>query len=237
MTKLVVSNWYDWRWKIMINLTKNEEKVLKFIAVNGETSAYQASKALKIRYSNAHVAFKSLERKNLIMQSRTLINIKGAPIKTYTLTRAGALAAIMMGWRGEGAEKHAELEPLVFGKWTHLKRFIPDAELSAALQEAISDFIPELQQRLAELIQGFKILFVSSFLHLSFYSVPFNPLGKYKFSCEKWVEAMRSDPELKNWAKEFFTLKKNQFMVRASIFDAVLRGLEGQKVSFDEFFE
>lgn len=106
--------------------------VIHALAVNGESSKWDLKKLTKMDYSTCFKAVKSLKKENLIRVVRAdKISQKGQRIETYNLTIEGLINFLSRLFLFESLTKqkhveriidkiaklHAEILPLVLGKW------------------------------------------------------------------------------------------------------------------------
>lgn len=143
------SMWYDSiksKPKIHSNtqpeLAEMKEKVLLYIAENGETNIYRIGEHCKIGYSTAHGSIKALEQQGLVQLMSARKNEKGVIAKSYGLTAKGLYYAIykQSPWHEKirVAEKSKDLlKPNVL-EWLNFIETINDAHIEEAINNQIS---------------------------------------------------------------------------------------------------
>jgi len=183
--------------------SKRREQVLTVLAEKGPLNKYQIARTLNIRYSVAHSTCKAFENASYIKMLEERVTGKARIAKIYGLTLLG-LSTVLSSqnvWAGREIaiiETWKHLDPLILGKWTYLATKIPKNELEQVLRSAMQSVtetlgIDEGGKRIGEgpMIQD--ILRETFFQAISF------RLGL--FSTDKWIDAVRSDPDLREWVR------------------------------------
>lgn len=192
-----------------------EAKALKIIAEEGELSAYALMKKTKASYSTCHLALRMLEEKGLVRVKEVSAGSRGGSVKIYVLTEAGLIEAILSGWRGEGAEKHAHIDPVLFGGWSSLSKAVPREELGRALWAAAVECIlrrGEGRDLVGALREGF-------------FTAPF--ISHERYSVGAWVSAIKGEPAARKAAIEALEALRKRLKSQRSIVEWALKVLEG----------
>lgn len=161
------------------------EKIIRTLAEEGALSVYSIKKIVGASYSTCFMTIKALEAEGLVRLKEVSTSLKGGVVKVYMPTLKGLTEAVRAGWRGEGAERLADLDPAVFGAWRKIVEFVPEAEARMALTRAVEACMGLHGEEAAEAFRE------------TFYATPFTRSG---FSREAWVRAIKSDAHLKRLA-------------------------------------
>lgn len=134
---------------VFMNLPESQEKILLYLALNGEKDAYGTHKNTGIKLTTTQAAMKGLDERGLITVLKIETSIKGQKKVIYRLTEKGLIEAIKCCYKGNNIRHEDILRiintyqnsgPLLFKHWEELVRADPDLlpELELLLFKAIS---------------------------------------------------------------------------------------------------
>ncbi|MEM1792613.1 MAG: winged helix-turn-helix transcriptional regulator [Thermofilaceae archaeon] len=192
-------------------MSEVRKSILKALAEEGAMSAYAVGKKIGASYSVCHAAMKLLEAEGLIRLKEVSPSLKGGITKIYSLTIEGLIEAIMAGWRGEGADRLADLDPMVFGKMGRIVGAVPRGEVAAALMYA------------AKKAHGLRGEEAAKAFRESFYTAPFTYAG---FSRDAWINAIKGDGDLKRTVVEILREVYERGLARLRLIEEAIRVLE-----------
>lgn len=158
------------------------DKIIKVLASEGALSIYAIKKKANASYSSCFMVMKDLEAKGLVRLKEVSAGSRGGVAKVYIITLEGLAEAVRAGWRGEGAENLADLDPAVFGVWGRLVKIAPEEEVRVALMHAVRACAG---LRGEEAVKAFRE---------AFYTIPFTCRN---FSRDAWLKAIKSDDDLR----------------------------------------
>lgn len=212
-------------------LSNRQKQILKLLAEQGPQNIYQISKKLNVEYSVAHVNVKKLEKQGTVKLLKTVDSQKGGKAKIYGLTLAGlcrALTQIPELWNkiDNILDKWVNLEPLIFGKWKYLRSKGPSEDLIKSLKEAVKETANrEIRDEKNKIIaDGYhpQKFFRQDFFNSLFDFIP-------RFQTEIWIEIIRGDEELKEWAIKETRRNIDYFKTMLYWFKEVEKALKGGK--------
>lgn len=186
--------------------------LLKIMAEDGSVSAYRASRILKAPYSTVYEALRSLEEKGLVQLLRVNVNVRGVASKIYGLTLRGMMEALAACKPRKISGEWSSLDPLLFGKLGHIARHVSEAEALEALWEAAGECLKSREVSAA-------------CLRRRFYCTPFTQ--PEKFSIGGWIEALKSDREVKSLAIEALEGLAERLKNQITIVEEALQTLRG----------
>jgi DNA-binding MarR family transcriptional regulator len=173
-------------------------KILEVLATNKEFKQYSLPKATGFSYRTILRALKPMEKAGWIRLVRTEASEKGGKEKKiYTLTLKGLMNIFgvidlskfrepkLSEWIDKAAENSGYLLPLVLGKWHYYKTRGLEVEFMEAFQWVLWHYL--------KLGFNTKAFATERFWYYIFVMTK-SP------SKEKWIKAMRRDPELRQWA-------------------------------------
>jgi len=170
---------------------RHELKILTALAEHKEFEQYRLPKETGFSYRTVLRLLKLMEQDRWIRLVRAEASAKGGKDKKiYSLTLRGLTIALMISKDMDKIiEKQSDMLPLVLGKWAYFK--------SVGLEKEMKEAIYWVGNRILE---GFdrKEFATERFWYYIFVITP-EPVKK------KWLEALRGDPELRQWAIEEMT--------------------------------
>jgi predicted transcriptional regulator len=139
-----------------LDLPAIKQKVLLYIAENGETNIYQIGEQCQIGYSTAHSSIKALEKQGLVQLRSERKNEKGVIAKSYVLTINGLYQSIYAKhyWHEKIliAEKRKDLVGKSFLEWMKLIQSLNNSEIEHEANTQIGYYANEnLKPSLLEL--------------------------------------------------------------------------------------
>lgn len=183
--------------------SERREQVLAILAEKGPLNKYQIAHILKIRYSVAHSTCKALENASYIKMLEEKVTGKARIAKVYGLTLLGLSAALSSRdvWTQREItiiETWKHLDSLILGKWTYLATKIPKSELEQILRSSMQSVTEELgiDEEGKRIGEG---PMIQDTLRETFFQAISFRLGL--FSTDKWIDAVRSDSDLKEWVR------------------------------------
>lgn len=216
-------------------LPKREFEVFTRIVERGPKTEYQLIKELDISSGTIHRALGKLVKKGLLKAVPRGKARTGLPIKEYHLTLVGLYAGITLcGEVNKVVERWRSLDPLILGKWRHLTGVVPEAEAVEALKHAAANLYNTLY-----LDEEDKLItdgpLIQHALRTEFFSYMID--FPHRCSIQKWIEALRSDEELKRHATSFLRqrLWSQQYQLYRA--EGVLRGIRGEEFTLDGLSE
>ena len=150
----------------------------------------------------------------------------GKPIKEHRLTLTGLYAAIKLsGDVDRVVEKWKDLDPLIFGKWRLLTGAVPAEEAAEALKRASMHLFTTLYyDEKGKLITDGPILQYALRSHILDHVLT-RPIP----SLQKWMEALRLDDGLREFAISYLRQRIFNKQYQACLGEEVLKVLKGLK--------
>lgn len=182
-------------------LTETDLRILELLIERGPLNQYKISKGIDADYPTAHKAIKKLEEDGFVKFEHEEVTEKGGRAKVYSLTLKGFTVVIGMGRVDRNIDKAimkwSQLLPLVLGKWDYFK--------AMGLEDEILEFLRSesgiLHQEIYIDKDGRRIwpedtVKIHSMARFRNFVLRCQPLE----TAERWLRAIRGDPELRGWA-------------------------------------
>jgi DNA-binding PadR family transcriptional regulator len=211
-------------------LTKSEQTILMFIA-EGISDKYAIAKMLNKSYSVVYYAIEQLLKLRLIETSQSRKGEKNPDleVKTYGLTLLGFCETLALSHMLDGNTEKIDLMVqrwrhlhLILSKWKFLNEKIPQHEVLASLETTATliDAIWANNPNHKLLDEGGKTFFIKTFFICVLTVTPIT--GQF-FQVEKWIEAIRSDKEfrefIKKQLKEDINAERKELFYREKLLD------------------
>lgn len=196
-----------------LDMSRTQRKALLYIAENGAATGYNLLNQGPLNSCTAYKAPKSLVKKGMLRLEEKGKTRAGLRKKEYHLTLLGLCTALRLGgfWDkvDEVVERWKYLDLIVLGKWKHLAKTVPREDLLLSLQEAtkfICEF-PLFDESGKRTADG---PIIQVYFRTRFFSWIFDPLLRSD-SQGKWIDAVRSDAELKDWVTGRLKIQISKF--------------------------
>ncbi|MGQ9642194.1 MAG: hypothetical protein ACUVUF_08815 [Candidatus Bathycorpusculaceae bacterium] len=179
-----------------LSITESLKKVLLQIANEGPQTKYRIEKYTKVNHASIHEAVKNLVNAGVLEGEHIGTTRIGLPKTQYKLTFYGLCIALAVAKREDYdkiIQKWKHLEPLLLGRWAHLKQKIGRKEAE--------DFIFHASSAVKEYSSPEKAM--EDFTNTAMWRIiELDPEGPQP-SFEKWIEAFKADPQLKRLAVRY----------------------------------